>query len=163
MTVLVKFKALHTSFKLPEQKTFGSSGFDLCYCGEDNIHLPRVGFAAKVPLGFSIELPEGYEAQIRPRSGLAAKYGVSITNAPGTIDADFRGEVQALLVKVAGGVQTAEGSLSQLEGLVISPGDRVCQMVIQKVPEVVLTQVDELSETSRSGGGFGSTGGFGGK
>jgi dUTP pyrophosphatase len=158
--VLIKFKALHPDFKLPEQKTEGAAGFDLRYCGERSLELSSVGYALQVPLGFAIEIPSGYEAQIRPRSGLAANNGVTVTNAPGTIDSDYRGEVQALLVKVAGGIKTGSGKKDRtvLENLIINPGDRVCQMVIQKVPKVIIEQVEELTETLRAEAGFGSTG-----
>ena len=99
-----------------------------------------------VPTGLFIELPAGYEAQIRPRSGLALKRGLTILNTPGTIDADYRGEVGVILINLSGEAQTIE------------PGERICQMVIAKheAPEVV--EVEELSETERGAGGFGHSG-----
>jgi dUTP pyrophosphatase len=99
-----------------------------------------------VPTGWSMELPQGYEAQIRPRSGLAAKHGVTVANAPGTIDSDYRGEIIVLLV-----------NLGQ-ETLTISPGDRVAQMVIAPVARAMIEEVTELSQTDRGSGGFGHTG-----
>ena len=99
-----------------------------------------------IPTGLFIELPVGYEAQIRPRSGLALKRGLTVLNTPGTIDADFRGEVGVILINLSGEAQTIE------------PGERICQMVIAKheTPEVV--EVEELSETERGAGGFGHSG-----
>ena len=99
-----------------------------------------------VPTGLFIELPHGYEAQIRPRSGLAINYGITCLNTPGTIDADYRGEIKIILINLS------------LEQHVIQPGDRIAQMVIQKVERALLLRADELEETERSGGGFGHTG-----
>jgi dUTP pyrophosphatase len=99
-----------------------------------------------VPTGLFIELPRGYEAQIRPRSGLAINYGLTCLNTPGTIDADYRGEIKIILI-----------NLSQ-EPHIIQPGDRIAQMVIHKIERAVLFPVDELNETERSAGGFGHTG-----
>jgi dUTP pyrophosphatase len=102
----------------------------------------RVG----VPTGLAIELPVGYEAQVRPRSGLAIKHGITVVNAPGTIDADYRGEIVVLLVNL--------GQLSYQ----IAPGDRVAQLVVAPVVQAVLEEVDALGETTRGAGGFGHTG-----
>ena len=99
-----------------------------------------------IPSGLFIELPEGYEAQIRPRSGLALKQGITCLNTPGTIDADYRGEIKIILI-----------NLSQQEQI-IQPGDRIAQMIIQRVEKAKWKQVEELEVTSRNAGGFGHTG-----
>jgi len=153
----VKFKPSSDQFEMPKQATKGAAGFDLRYYGEESIKFGTVAGQVEVlDLGFSMELPPGYEAQIRPRSGLAAKHGITVLNSPGTIDADYRGPVKAILVKT--GVANMAGGPQRLKELIIEPGDRVCQMVIQKVPEVILVKVEETSETERAEGGFGSTG-----
>ena len=99
-----------------------------------------------IPVGFAIELPTGYEAQIRPRSGLAAKHHIIVTNAPGTVDANYRGEVKVILYNLG------------REPFVIQRGDRIAQMVICKLPEIKLVEATELSETDRNKNGFGSSG-----
>ena len=101
---------------------------------------------AMIPTGIYIELPEGYEAQIRPRSGLAAKFGVTVANAPGTVDADYRGEVKVILVNLS------------KDPFVINPGERIAQMVIAKYEKIEWEEVEELGDTERGDGGFGSTG-----
>lgn len=105
------------------------------------------GARALIPTGIAVALPAGHEAQVRPRSGLAARHGVTVLNAPGTIDADYRGEIQVLLVNL--------GS----EALAITRGMRIAQMVIASVARAALREVSALDETERGGGGFGSTGG----
>ena len=99
-----------------------------------------------IPTGLYIQLPEGYEAQIRPRSGLAAKHGITVTNSPGTIDADYRGEICILLVNLS------------KEPFTIEPGERIAQMVIARHEHVEWEEVEQLDESSRGAGGFGSTG-----
>ena len=99
-----------------------------------------------IPTGIYIQLPEGYEAQIRPRSGLAVKYGISIVNSPGTIDADYRGEIRVILVNLSS------------EDFIVNDGERICQMVIAQHAKVGWEQVDDLDETKRGTGGFGHTG-----
>jgi len=98
------------------------------------------------PTGFAIAVPEGYEAQLRPRSGLACKFGVTLPNCTGTIDADYRGEVKVALINLGG------------SDFVVEPGMRVCQMIIKEVPKCVWQEVEELSDTVRGAGGFGHTG-----
>lgn len=158
----VKFKPLREDFKLPEQATEGAAGFDLRYYGDTPVTFKNAGQVEIMDLGFSMELPPGYEAQIRPRSGLAAKYGLTVLNSPGTIDADYRGPVKAILVKVgvAKLVSTDADNYKPeiLPEITIEPGDRVCQMVIQPVPEVRLSLASTVSDTERGEGGFGSTG-----
>ena len=99
-----------------------------------------------VPTGLRIELPEGYEAQIRPRSGLAIKHGISLVNTPGTVDADYRGEIKVILVNLS------------LEDFTVNPGERIAQMVVARHERVEWEEVEELAESSRGEGGFGSTG-----
>ena len=143
----VKFKALCASFEMPKQETAGAAGFDLRYYGDSSVCFSNLGEKHVLDLGFAMEIPEGYEAQMRPRSGLASKYGLTLLNSPGTIDCDYRGPVKAIMVKNAYAPE-----------FTINPGDRVCQMVLQKIPEVRLLLVDDLSDTVRGAGGFGSTG-----
>jgi dUTP pyrophosphatase len=134
-----------SSNPLPEYATTGSSGMDLrAFLPAPMIFEPFQ--RALVPTGISIELPEGYEAQVRPRSGLAIKQGFTCLNSPGTIDADYRGEIKVILI-----------NLSQ-EQQVVQNGDRIAQMVIQKVEKAVWLAVETLSETERNDGGFGHTG-----
>ena len=130
---------------LPERATAHASGFDLRACVLRPIVVP-VGGRALIPTGVAIAVPPGYEAQIRPRSGLALKSGVTLLNSPGTIDADYRGEVGVIVVNHGTAPVT------------IARGDRIAQMVIQTVPDVDLEAVDELPETQRGAGGFGHTG-----
>lgn len=106
------------------------------------------GERAVVPTGIAIALPDGYAAFVHPRSGLAARYGVSLVNAPGTIDAGYRGEIKATLI-----------NLDRLESVTFSRGDRIAQLVVQKVERATFTEVPELPSTVRGAGGFGSTGG----
>lgn len=130
---------------LPAYATSGSSGMDLRANIDAPIELQPLE-RNLVPTGLFIELPEGYEAQIRPRSGLAVKQGITCLNTPGTIDADYRGEIKVILI-----------NLSQ-EKQVIQPGDRIAQMVVQKVEIVTWEPVEVLNTTVRDAGGFGHTG-----
>ena len=135
----------HSSFPLPSYATPGSSGMDI----RANIESPmaiRPLERLLVPTGLRIELPIGYEAQIRPRSGMAIKQGISCLNTPGTIDADYRGEIKVILINLSPDEQ------------VIQPGDRIAQMVIQKIEQVAWQSVEELSASERAEGGFGHTG-----
>jgi dUTP pyrophosphatase len=130
---------------LPSYATEGSSGMDLRADIEDNFTIQPME-RRLVPTGLFIELPVNYEAQVRPRSGLAIKHGITCLNSPGTVDADFRGELKVVLINLSNETQT------------IHPGDRIAQMVIQKVEKVILTQVNEIDCTVRGEGGFGHTG-----
>lgn len=130
---------------LPEYATSGSSGMDLRASLPAPLHLLPME-RMLVPTGLFIELPEGYEAQIRPRSGLAIKQGITCLNSPGTIDADYRGEIKIILINLSG------------EEQVLQPGDRIAQMIIQKVEKAVWESVPEISVTERNEGGFGHTG-----
>ncbi len=130
---------------VPAYATSGASGMDLKASINEDIVLQPLE-RTLVPTGLFIELPEGYEAQIRPRSGLAIKQGLTCLNTPGTIDADYRGEIKVILINLSNEAQT------------IHNGDRVAQMVIQKVEIINWVPVEELGETVRAAGGFGHTG-----
>ena len=127
----------------PKKAHPDDAGYDL-YSRIDAVLEPLSGMA--IPVGFAMELPTGYEAQIRPRSGLAAKHHITVTNSPGTVDANFRGEVKAILYNL------------DREPFSIQRGDRIAQMVICELPEIELVEATELSETDRGSGGFGSSG-----
>lgn len=131
--------------ELPKYATEYSAGMDLRADIEESIQISPLK-RVLVPTGLYIELPEGCEAQIRPRSGLAAKHGIGIVNSPGTIDADYRGEIKIILV-----------NLSDQE-FTLNPGERIAQMVIARYERVTLIEADSLGETERGEGGFGSTG-----
>lgn len=130
---------------LPAYETKASAGMDLRANIDAPVVLEPLG-RALIPTGLFIALPEGYEAQIRPRSGLAAKHGISVLNSPGTIDADYRGEIKVILVNLSN------------ESFTIEDGERVCQMVVAKHEQVAWESVEVLDETERGEGGFGHTG-----
>jgi len=132
---------------LPAYQSAAAAGLDLPAAVEEPL-LIQPGCRALIPTGLMLELPEGYEAQVRPRSGLAARHGVTVLNSPGTIDADYRGEVQVLLIN-HGAVPFA-----------VERGLRIAQLVIAKAERPELVWARELTETARGGGGFGSTGGL---
>ena len=127
----------------PKKAHPDDAGYDL-YSRIDAVLEPLSGMV--IPVGFAIELPTSYEAQIRPRSGLAVKHHITVTNSPGTVDANFRGEVKAILYNLG------------KEPFIIQRGDRIAQMVICELPEINLVEATELSQTDRGSGGFGSTG-----
>lgn len=129
---------------LPRYMTEGSAGLDLAAALEDQVVLAPLE-RALIPAGFALALPAGFEAQIRPRSGLAFKQGVTLVNSPGTIDSDYRGEVQLAMINLSA------------EPATIRHGDRIAQMVIQRVPRVRWEEVDELPPSAREAGGFGHT------
>lgn len=132
---------------VPKVQTALSAGADLYAAVEADAPITlKPGARALIPCGFAMALPPGYEAQVRPRSGLAAKHGVTVLNSPGTIDADYRGEVKVILV-----------NLGQ-EDFVVTRGERVAQMVVAPVVQPVFAEVETLDETERGSGGFGSTG-----
>jgi len=130
---------------LPDYSTPLSAGMDLRANLSDSFTLKPLE-RKLVPTGLFIELPEGFEAQIRPRSGLALKKGISVVNTPGTIDADYRGEIGIILI-----------NLSEVD-FVVNDGERICQMVINKVEKIAWTQVNSLEDSERGAGGFGHTG-----
>ena len=131
--------------KLPEYSTALSAGMDLRANLEEEVILGPLE-RTLVPTGLFIELPEGFEAQIRPRSGLAIKHGIGVLNSPGTIDADYRGEIKVILVNLS------------KENFVIGNGERICQMVIAKHESIMWSEVEILEDTERGSGGFGHTG-----
>ncbi len=141
--IIVKIKKLDENIRTPNYQTNGSAGFDL-HANEEKTLLPKSW--ALIKTGIKIELPQGYELQIRPRSGLALKHGITVLNAPGTIDSDYRGEIGIILFNASEKV------------FEIKKGDRIAQGIVNKieVPEIIV--VEELSKTSRSENGFGSTG-----
>ena len=142
MDVKIVNKSNH---QLPSYATAGSAGMDLKANTDVPVSLkPMERYL--FPTGLYIQLPEGYEAQIRPRSGLAAKYGVTVTNSPGTIDEDFVGQIMVSLINLSA------------DTVVIYPGDRIAQMVVAKYEKVTWEEVAVLDETERGDGGFGSTG-----
>lgn len=134
-----------SSNPLPAYITDGSAGMDIRAFLSKPIQMLSLE-RALIPTGLFIELPQGYEAQVRPRSGLAIKQGITCLNSPGTIDSDYRGEIKIILINLSA------------EAQVVHSGDRIAQMVIQKVEKISWEEVPLLSETSRSNGGFGSTG-----
>lgn len=142
MEVKIVNKSNH---RLPEYATAGSAGMDLKANTTEPFVLKPLE-RQMVPTGIHIGLPEGYEAQVRPRSGLAAKHGISIVNAPGTVDADYTGEIKVILINLSN------------EPFVVNPGERIAQLVIAKYERVEWDEVATLDETERGEGGFGSTG-----
>ncbi|WP_422020518.1 dUTP diphosphatase [Roseibium sp.] len=147
MTIKLEFKRLDhgQDLPLPAYQSDLAAGLDLLAAVENTLWL-EPGSRALVPTGLAMALPAGFEAQVRPRSGLAAKHGVTVLNTPGTIDADYRGEVKVILINLG---DTA---------FEIARGDRIAQMVIAPVLQAEIEEVEILSETSRGAGGFGSTG-----
>ena len=142
----VLLKIINTSNNpLPHYATEGAAGMDVRAFLQEPITLQPLERTA-VPTGIFLEIPAGYEVQVRPRSGLAIKQGITCLNTPGTIDSDYRGEVKVILINLSAEIQT------------IHSGDRIAQLVLQKVEQAQWQPVATLSETSRSGGGFGSTG-----
>ena len=141
----ILIKKLSKETTIPKYETEGSSGMDIAAIIDKKVEI-NPGEKAIIPTGFSLSIPEGFEVQIRPRSGLAAKKGISILNTPGTIDADYRGEIKIILINLS------------KEKFVVEKGMRVAQMVISPVIQAKLEEVKELPKTSRGSGGFGSTG-----
>ena len=143
--VKVLVKKLDSSVKLPEYKTSGSSGMDLMAFIKNPIKIAP-GTVELIPTGLSIAIPEDLEIQIRPRSGLAAKSSIGVLNTPGTIDSDYRGELKIILFN--------HGN----KDFIVNNNDRIAQMVLTPVIKMELEEVDQLPETIRGSGGFGSTG-----
>jgi dUTP pyrophosphatase len=144
--ITVKVKRLRgNTGALPCYMTPHSAGMDLCACLEEEVTL-KPGGRLLIPTGIAIALPEGYEAQVRPRSGLALKHGVTLLNTPGTVDADYRGEIGCIMINLGA------------EPFVIKDGDRIAQLVFHQVAHTELQEVVELPESTRGEGGFGHTG-----
>jgi dUTP pyrophosphatase len=142
---VLKIRKAFPEAALPSYETGGASGMDLrAFAGED-IVIPPLG-RAKIPTGLFVEIPSGYEGQVRPRSGLALRSGVTVLNSPGTIDSDYRGELEVILINLGA------------EPFTVKNGDRIAQMVISPVIRLEIVEAETLSETKRGGGGFGSTG-----
>ena len=142
MKVKVKF---HSIFELPKYETSLSAGMDIRANMETSVELKPME-RKLIPTGIFMEIPEGYECQVRPRSGLALKKGITVLNSPGTIDPDYRGEVGVILINLSA------------ENVVIEPAERIAQLVFAKVEQANWNVTENLSETSRGAGGFGSTG-----
>jgi dUTP pyrophosphatase len=142
---LLQIKKLHPAAKLPRYMTDLAAGMDVCAVLDDDVVL-QPGNRVLVPTGLAFAIPAGYEVQVRPRSGLAIEHGISMVNSPGTIDADYRGEIRIILIN--------HGE----EPFIISSGDRIAQLVVAPVCQAGLLEVENLSETARRTGGFGHTG-----
>ena len=145
VSVPVSILAHGAGLPLPDYASAGAAGLDLHAAIEAGMTLAP-GARALVPTGLTMALPAGFEGQVRPRSGLAVRHGVTVLNAPGTIDADYRGEVKVALVNLGA------------EPFIVERGMRIAQLVVAPVTRAVLIQVADLDETARGGGGFGSTG-----
>lgn len=147
--LIVKFRRLapgpNSDLQLPRYMTEEAAGMDVCAGVEQDVVL-KPGSIKLIPTGFAMAVPKGYEAQIRPRSGLAVKHGISLINTPGTIDSDYRGEVKIAVINLGG------------DSFTIRRGDRIAQMLIKKVYHARVEVVEELEETDRNTGGFGHTG-----
>jgi dUTP pyrophosphatase len=146
MTTVQAFQLPHgEGLPLPAYQSAGAAGMDLVAAVDDTLII-EPGRWAMVPTGLSLAIPDGFEGQVRPRSGLAARHGVTVLNAPGTVDSDYRGEVKVLLVNLGGAP------------FAIRRGDRIAQLVVAPVTRVRMQAVESLDETERGAGGFGSTG-----
>ncbi|MCD6560650.1 MAG: dUTP diphosphatase [Deltaproteobacteria bacterium] len=145
--IRVKVKRIgdNQDIPLPAYESQGSAGMDIRASVKEPVSL-MPGEIRLIPTGLAISVPPGYEAQIRPRSGLALRYGIGIVNSPGTIDSDYRGEIGILLINWGG------------EPFTINRSDRIAQMVISRVFQIALTEIDDLGQTARDKGGFGHTG-----
>ena len=145
--VTVRFKRLpgNEDVPLPRLMSAQAAGMDLCAAVKEPVVL-KPGDIRLVPCGFQMAMPAGWEAQVRPRSGLSSRHGITLVNSPGTIDADYRGEVQAPLINLG------------REPFTVERGMRIAQLVIQQVPRVTAVEVQQLDETERGAGGFGHTG-----
>ena len=145
MTTVIKFKRLTATAKIPQYQTAHAAGMDLV-ADVSGIILVSPGERRAIPTGLTIEIPPGYEGQVRPRSGRAINEGLTMINSPGTIDADYRGEVKVLIVNL--GDRTIE----------IKPGDRIAQLIIAPVVRAEIEEAAELADSKRGSGGFGHTG-----
>ncbi len=143
--MIVKIKKLHPDILLPQYSHPGDAGMDLYNMGEEVTLKPLA--RGLIPTGLKVAVPAGYELQVRPRSGMALKKGLTVLNTPGTIDAGYRGEVGVIVFNASGD-----------DAVTIKKGDRIAQIVLKKVETIEWNVVDELDETSRNEGGFGSTG-----
>jgi len=142
---LLKVLKIHKRVQLPKYESEGAAGMDLRAFLEADVSIPPLG-RVKIPTGLKFEIPEGYEGQVRPRSGLAIKSGLTVLNSPGTIDSDYRGDIDIILVNLG------------VDDVTIKDGERIAQLVIAPVRRAVIEEADMLAETVRGSGGFGSTG-----
>ena len=145
MDIVLKFQKLHNTVEIPKYETVGASGMDVRAFLQDDVTLEPME-RKLIPTGIKIELPIGYEAQVRARSGLSIKHGLTLINGIGTVDSDYRGELCVPMVNISN------------EEYTINPNDRIAQMVICRYEKVDIQVTEELSDTQRSTGGFGSTG-----
>ena len=143
--VLLKILKADPRIVLPQYESEGAAGMDLRAFINADISIPPLG-RVKVPTGLKFEIPEGFEAQVRPRSGLAVKKGLTVLNSPGTIDSDYRGDIEVILINLSS------------EDVIIKDGDRIAQLVVAPVCRAVISETDKLSFSNRGSGGFGSTG-----
>jgi len=143
--VTIKILKTKAHVSLPEYHSTEAAGMDICSFLDKDITIPPLT-RAKIPTGLHLEIPSGFEGQVRPRSGLAAKSGITVLNSPGTIDADYRGELAVILINLGE------------EPFTVKNGDRIAQLVIAPVTHVEIEETRTLSVTERQGGGFGSTG-----
>ncbi|MCB5262014.1 MAG: dUTP diphosphatase [Candidatus Cloacimonetes bacterium] len=141
----IAFQKLCPAAKAPQRMSAGAAGYDLFACLSEDIRL-KIGQRLAIPTGLAISLPEGYEAQIRPRSGLALKLGLGVLNSPGTIDSDYRGEIKVILINLG------------TEAIDIIADMRIAQMVFSKVEQMDFVESENLDETLRADGGFGHSG-----
>jgi dUTP pyrophosphatase len=141
----VKVQKLDPKAQVPQYMSSGASGCDVTACLSEPMEIDP-GKRVAVPTGLAFAIPEGFEIQVRPRSGLSFKQGLTVINAPGTIDSDYRGEVKVLMINVGDAP------------VVVSPGDRIAQLVLQRTERIEWLETGALSETARDAGGFGSTG-----
>jgi dUTP pyrophosphatase len=143
--ISIKIRKLHPSAQVPRYMSSGAAGCDVTACLESaRVLAPSARDA--IPTGLAVEIPPGFEIQVRPRSGLAFKQGLTVVNAPGTIDSDYRGEVKVLVINLG------------TEPVTVQPGDRIAQLVLQRVDQMAFEESDSLAESVRGAGGFGSTG-----
>jgi dUTP pyrophosphatase len=141
----IKMKKITPTAVTPKQQTSGSVGFDL-HADIEHTHTINPGQREAIPTGIALEIPQNFEAQVRPRSGLAVRQGLTVLNAPGTIDSDYRGEIVVVLINHG------------VEPVAIIPKQRIAQLVFSEVPKVEIVEVGELEESERGDGGLGSTG-----
>ncbi|MGE5415337.1 MAG: dUTP diphosphatase [Acidobacteriota bacterium] len=145
LTVRIERMEHSTGLALPEYMTEGAAGVDLYAANEELVNIAP-GKVALIPTGLKIEIPQGFEAQVRPRSGLALKHGITVLNTPGTIDSDYRGEVKVIVINLGD------------KEYIVQRGERIAQMIFCRVERAIFTEVESLQETARGAGGFGHTG-----
>jgi len=143
--MLIKVVKAHPRIALPQYESGGAAGMDLRAFLDSDVTVPPLG-RAKIPTGLRLEIPAGYEAQVRPRSGLAVNSGLTVLNSPGTIDSDYRGELEVILINLGA------------QSVIIKDGQRIAQLVAAPVCRALIEEADTLEETQRGSGGFGSTG-----